>query len=86
MSSQLARQHEISLTGRNQATVHLMRWLKPNPRLDGIPADVAVIVWNAAQDLVLILGDGSELSAALRKLREAKDCAVIQGLDDSLRS
>lgn len=71
------------LSGRNSNTVHLMAWLKPNPNLDGIALDVAVIVYQAACDLVQVLKDGPELSAALRKLRETKDCCVIQGLIDS---
>jgi hypothetical protein len=60
-----------------------MAWLKPNPNLDGIALDVAQIVYQASCDLVAVLGDGPEMSAMLRKLREAKDCGVIQGLIDS---
>lgn len=72
------------LSDRHPATQHLMAWLKPNPKLDGIAADVAVIVYQAACDLEAVLpNDGPELSAGLRKLREAKDCFVIQGLEDS---
>lgn len=71
------------LSDRHPATQHLMKWLVPNPNLDGIALDVAVIIHAAATDLVAVLGDGQELSAGLRKLREAKDCLVIQGLEDS---
>jgi hypothetical protein len=74
---------ELDLSQRHPQTQHLMKWLVPNPRLDGIAADVAILIYHAATDLVTILGDGPELSAGLRKLREAKDCLVIQGLDDS---
>lgn len=73
----------VDLSKRHPDTQHLMKWLTPNPRLDGIALDVSTVVYNAAQDLVSILGDGAELSACLRKMREAKDCGVIQALDDS---
>jgi len=71
------------LEQRHEATRHAMRWLIPNPRLDGVAADVAQLVSGLAQDLILVLGDGIELTAGLRKLREAKDCFVIQALEDS---
>lgn len=67
---------------RHPSTQHLMKWLQPNPRLDGVAADVAQIIWVSAQSLVDILRDGPELIAMLRKLREAKDCGVIQALED----
>ena len=35
-----------------------------------------------AEDLLSKLSDGPELSTALRKLREAKDCAVTQRVID----
>jgi hypothetical protein len=60
-----------------------MRWLTPNPNLDGIAMDVSVVVHQAALDLVGILQDGPELSTCLRFLRQAKDCGVIQALEDS---
>jgi hypothetical protein len=74
---------EPDLSGRHESTRHLMTTLRPNPNLDGIALDVAFITWQAAVDLAVILRDGPELFAGLRKLREAKDCLVIQGLLDS---
>jgi hypothetical protein len=71
------------LSSRNPSTQHLMGWLKPNPKLDGIALDVAAVFWDAACKLAGLLGDGQEMSAGLRKLREAKDCLVIQALQDS---
>ena len=71
------------LSDRHPSTQHLMKWLVPNPNLDGIALDVSVIVYQAACDLVSILGDGQELSAGLRSLRQAKDACVIQALEDS---
>lgn len=70
-------------TIRHPQTEHLLKWLKANPRLDGIALDVATLVENLAEDLAEVLNDGPELSAGLRKLREAKDCFVIQALEDS---
>lgn len=81
----MSREAKASLASRNESTRHLMKWLEPNPRLDGIALDVAMIIWQAAQDLVAILDDGPELSAMLRDLRRAKDCGVIQALEDSGR-
>lgn len=73
----------IPLEGRHEATRHLMATLQPNPRLDGIAADIAVGTWNFAVSMCELLADGPELSAGLRKLREAKDTLVIQALIDS---
>lgn len=46
--------------------------------LRGISRRFHELVWN----LVAALGDGPELSAALRKILEAKDCAVRQAVLD----
>jgi hypothetical protein len=67
---------------RHPATQHAMKWLVPNPNLTGHSADVAMMTWKSAQAYVAILEDGPELTAGLRKLREAKDCFVLQSLDD----
>jgi len=66
----------------NPSTEHLMHWLEPNPRLDGVAAEVAEAVHDLATEMTEILDDGPELNAGLRKLREAKDCFVIQALED----
>jgi hypothetical protein len=68
---------------RHPGTQQIVRWLVPNPRLDGIAADIAQLFWEQAQDLTGLLGDGPELTAGLRKLVEAKDCMVRQALTDS---
>jgi hypothetical protein len=67
---------------RHRSTQELMICLVPNPLLEGIAMDVAQVLWMSAESLVDILMDGSELSAGLRKLLEAKDCMVRQGLRD----
>lgn len=74
---------ESEYADRHQSTQHMMKTLRPNPRLDGVALDVAQLIWHAAQDLCVLVHDGPELTAGLRKLREAKDCCVIQGLEDS---
>jgi len=71
------------LEHRHEATRHSIRWLEPNPRLDGTAADVAHQVYRTALFMLEVLDDGIELTAGLRKLREAKDCFVIQALEDS---
>jgi hypothetical protein len=73
----MARYHD-----RHPSTRDLILWLFPNPRLEGLALDIAQIVWVSAQSLVDLLEDGPELSAGLRKLLEAKDCLVRQGLKD----
>lgn len=60
-----------------------MKWLVPNPNLTGTPHAVAVVVSKAASELLTLLGDGQELSAMLRLLRQAKECGVIQALEDA---
>lgn len=67
---------------RHRSTQELLICLVPNPLLEGVAMDVAQIVWLSAESLVDILQDGAELSAGLRKLLEAKDCMVRQGLRD----
>jgi hypothetical protein len=79
----MQRRAAPDLAGRHSSTLHLMKWLVPNPNLDGIALDVSTVIWHAAIELTELLNDGPELSAALRKLREAKDAAVIQALEDS---
>ena len=71
------------LSGRHPVTRHHMTILRPNPQLNGVAGDVAALLWGAACDLVTILGDGPELSSGLRKLWEAKNSLVMQGLLDS---
>ncbi len=67
---------------RHPGTQHAMKWLVPNPRLQGNAYDIAYLVWELAVNLAAILEDGPELTAGLRKLREAKDCLVLQSLED----
>jgi len=72
----LAEKH----AGRHPATVQLLRhfaWFH-------LPADlmpVSQACGELADQMVLLLPDGPELSAGLRKLLEAKDCFVRAALD-----
>lgn len=66
---------------RHSATLHLIRlfaWSHLPPRLAGVSKPFAQL----AMSMLAQLGDGPELSAGLRKLREAKDCMVTQALED----
>jgi hypothetical protein len=73
----------LDLADRHPATRQAMLRLTPNPNLSGPAADVAEILWNAARGLVVKLKDGPELSDGLRKLWEAKNCLVLQALQDA---
>lgn len=73
----------MDFSNRHQSVQHLLRLLEPNPRLDGIAADVSVEFQATAHSITSLCQDGPELMVALRKLLEAKDCAVRQALLDS---
>lgn len=66
---------------RHPGTVHLLNLFEHGhlpPHLALISEKFEVL----AHDLVIHLHDGPELSAGLRKLVEAKDCAVRQAVID----
>lgn len=66
--------------GRHPGTVHLIRlfaWSHLPPLLQEVSRPCAVL----AVEMLGKLGDGPELTAGLRKLREAKDCFVTQALE-----
>jgi hypothetical protein len=72
------------MTARHSAeAAHLIRWVEPNPRLDGVAVDVSVACHRFTEEMRDLLTDGPELLAGLRKVLEAKDCFVRQALDDS---
>ncbi|ALG06863.1 hypothetical protein [Kibdelosporangium phytohabitans] len=63
-------------TGRHPATEHLRRtfaWEHLPPHLRAISRPCAEL----ADQMIEALPDGPELTAGLRKLREAKDCFVV---------
>lgn len=68
---------------RHPGTQHMMKTLQPNPNLPTTLRHIAEVIYNTAVHLLDDLDDGPELIAGLRKLREAKDCFVLQALDDN---
>lgn len=67
---------------RHQATRHLLQLLEPNPRLDGVAADISVEMQATAHNIASMCQDGPELTTALRHILDGKDCAVRQALLD----
>lgn len=68
------------LTGRHPSTTGILRHFD----YEHLPAHLAEVsrrFHDLAHDLVQTLPDGPELTTALRKLLEAKDCAVRAKLD-----
>lgn len=68
--------------GRHPATVALLLWLEVNMNLPDSQRHVAQRFEWCAGEITDLLEDGPELSTALRRLIEAKDCAVRQSLLD----
>lgn len=70
----------MDATGRHPGTAHIARHFE----YDHLPehlATVSRLFHDLAQELLDILPDGPELTVGLRKLLEAKDCAVRARLD-----
>jgi hypothetical protein len=69
------------VTDRHPATMQLLRWFEFDHLRPGL-REVSQAFYNLAHGLVddPALEDGPELSTALRKLLEAKDCAVRAAL------
>ncbi|GGZ51864.1 hypothetical protein [Streptomyces rubiginosohelvolus] len=66
----------MDTTGRHPSTVQALRGFA----YDHLPADLQEVskpFHGLAETMLGKLPDDPELSAALRKLREAKDCAVL---------
>jgi hypothetical protein len=65
---------------RHPATAGLLRWFEYShlpPELQTVSA----VFYGCAHAAVELLRDGPELTTALRKLLEAKDCAVRAAID-----
>lgn len=67
---------------RHPATVALLLWLEVNQNLPDSQRHIASRFELCAGDVTELVQDGPELSTALRRLIEAKDCAVRQSLLD----
>ncbi|MEU1805830.1 hypothetical protein [Streptomyces sp. NPDC019937] len=70
----------MDASGRHPSTAHIARYFD----FEHLPAGlqtVSRLFHDLAQELLDLLPDGPELTAGLRKLLEAKDCAVRAALD-----
>lgn len=72
----------IDLSGRHPATVHLTGLLSSGTHLPQPLRHITDLYENLAQHLVDELGDGPELTVALRDLLTSKDAAVRQRVFD----
>lgn len=61
---------------RHPSTQHMMSMLAPNVNLESPMLELSTSFADFAVDLVNDLPDSPELTSALRKLLECKDCAV----------
>lgn len=72
--------------GRHVSTVQACRGFAykhlPDPQLQ----QVSRVFHDAAVELLRLLPDDPELTACLRKLREAKDCAVLLAATEGVRT
>lgn len=78
----LGRLARIGQQPRHVGTVHLMKqfaWSHLPAHLQNVSAPLC----DVALGMCLMLPDGPELTAGLRKLREAKDCFVIAAVDEA---
>lgn len=66
--------------GRHYSTVHLVKYFA-FAHLAGPLRHVSEIFAHTAESLIATVPDGPELTVALRKLVEAKDCAVRAQVD-----
>lgn len=71
----------ISAEGRHPATRQIARWFGYDHLPEGKPREVSRKCALLAADLLGDLPDGPELTAGLRKLLEAKDCAVRAAIE-----
>ncbi|MBD0837361.1 hypothetical protein [Streptomyces sp. TRM68416] len=70
--------------GRHVSTVQACRGFS----YKHLPAElqpVARVFYDTAAELLTLLPDDPELTMALRKLREAKDCAVLLAATEGVR-
>jgi hypothetical protein len=67
---------------RHQSIVAAARWFTEGEHLtEGLPQQTTQLFTHVAGELLAILPDDPELAMALRKLREAKDCAVFLAVE-----
>jgi hypothetical protein len=83
MSEGAGAEWEQLLDKRHPATREKMRRFEYGHLREGLPRNTSMLFATLAVDLVKSLNDGSELTIALDRLREAKDRAVSQAITDS---
>jgi hypothetical protein len=66
-----------AIQGRHVSTVQACRGFSYKHLTDPRLQQVSRVFYDAAAELLTLLPDDPELTACLRKLREAKDCAVL---------
>ncbi|MGH3781272.1 MAG: hypothetical protein ACRDRO_11780 [Pseudonocardiaceae bacterium] len=67
---------------RHASVVAAARWFTDGTHLPaGLPQETTQLFTRMARELVMMLPDDTELTAALRKLRESKDCAVALAVE-----
>lgn len=67
---------------RHVSVTSVTKYLEPNPRLEGLQAEIALVFKDVVTDMfTLIPDDSAELTAGFRKLLEAKDCFIRASLD-----
>ncbi|MGO1049797.1 hypothetical protein [Crossiella sp. CA198] len=65
----------MQLTNRHPSTIHLAQFFAYSHLPEHLQAP-AQVIHDAAAELLALVPDGPELTTALRKMLEAKDCAV----------
>jgi hypothetical protein len=72
-----------ALEDRHPATQEKAGWLEPNPNLPpGAPATVAVMFRDFRDQLLGVVGDGTQFTIGLQRLIDAKDAVVRQAIAD----
>ena len=70
----------IDTADRHPATAQIVRWFSSSHLPDDL-RPIAEACEDLAAEMLLVLPDGPELTAGLRKLLEAKDCFVRAQVD-----
>lgn len=74
------RDESLDFSDRHTATQAALRWFEFGHLPEGGPRTVSAYCCSLAVTMVQELQDSAELTAGLRKLREAKDCFVFQAV------
>lgn len=72
---------QLDLSARHPATQNAMKWFTFAHLPSGDLRDISKMSAILAEDMVVALPDGPQLSTGLRKLLEAKDCFVRAAIE-----